>query len=205
MPHEQLSEALAAARKAVGSHRKGDLLLGYRHQVWLAMGPRKSPRSKKESEPHLLRYRLARASMSRVLPVWDGAFPDDEAPHQLLKVADAVIAGELKHKEVMAGWHENWTYFDDLACDHEDLQPAIMVGYAASQLMLVAMQDELLPEVVDLNVTDRDVEPEEFDAALLASIAAAGGAVWEKKGNKDARRAFWLWWLDSVEALCAAT
>lgn len=202
MHHDPLSETLATARKAVGVNRKGDLPLGHRHQVWLAMGPRKPPRSKKDSEPHLFRYRLARTSVVRVLSVWDAAFPDDEAPHHLLKVADAVLSGELSHKEAKAGWNDNWTYFDDLAYDHEALQPAIMVGYAANQLILLAMRDELFPETVDLAVTDQVIDPRDFDAALLASIASAGGAVWEKKTNKEPRRAFWLWWLDTVRDVC---
>ena len=167
------------------------------------MGPRKSRRYQKGTESHHSRYRLARASVSRVLPAWDAAFPDDEVPHHLLRVADAVIAGEMTSKEVTAGWHDNWTYFDDLAYDHEDLQPAIMVGYAANQLMLMAMQDEPFPDVVNLKVTDRDTEPNDHDAAFLASIAVAGGAVWEKGTSKDDRRAFWDWWLDTVNAVSA--
>lgn len=197
-----LKIALDRAKKEIARHARGDLPLNFRRDVWRAIGPRWTPKSKSVSQPHMLRFRLAEASVRKVLPVWDAAFSEDNAPQHLLEVANAIIAGDIGHKQAKAGWNENWTYFDDLAYDNEALQPAVMVGYAANQLMLVAMQDEQFPAAPDPElVTDQELEPRDFDPALLASIAAAGGAIWEAKTNKKARRAFWNWWVASASSI----
>ncbi|MBM3982890.1 MAG: hypothetical protein FJ304_21990 [Planctomycetes bacterium] len=200
-----LKLALDRAKKEVARHARGDLPLGFRRDVWRAIGPRRTAKPKSVSKPHLLRLRLAEASVRRVLPIWDAVLSDDSAPHHLLEVANAIIAGDIGNKQAKAAWNENWTYFDDLAYDNEELQPAIMVGYAANQLMLVATQDEQFPAAPDAElVTDQDLEPRDFDPALLASIAAAGGAIWEPETSTKARRAFWNWWIASAHRITQA-
>ncbi|GAA1843617.1 hypothetical protein GCM10009687_06500 [Asanoa iriomotensis] len=46
-----------------------------------------------------------------------------------------------------------------------------------------------------------EVDSEDWEASYFASIALAGGAVWEKAADPTRRRAFWLWYLrDAVPA-----
>jgi hypothetical protein len=46
---------------------------------------------------------------------------------------------------------------------------------------------------------DQDIDPEQWHAAFFASVAEAGGAVWEKGvGSAVRRREFWTWYLGCV-------
>jgi hypothetical protein len=49
-----------------------------------------------------------------------------------------------------------------------------------------------------IGANERDVPPDEWDAAFHASLAVTGGAVWENKGDPETRRQFWLWYLDQA-------
>jgi hypothetical protein len=49
--------------------------------------------------------------------------------------------------------------------------------------------------------SDSELDPYGWDAGLAASIAAAGGAVWDNQGSADRRRQFWRRYLAAASRL----
>jgi hypothetical protein len=49
-------------------------------------------------------------------------------------------------------------------------------------------------DVVDLS--EKDVPPDDWDASFYASLAKSGSAIWENKGGAANRSEYWNWYLD---------
>jgi len=112
----------------------------------------------------------------------------------LISTADALALGTYDKNSGMRVRDAGWKHMDDLARNNQSLQSVVCVGYAAAQLVGTAINDEDFDETNNLAITDRDVDPDEFDCATLCAASQAGGFVWNKTSNRDKRREFWLWY-----------
>ena len=94
---------------------------------------------------------------------------------------------------------------EEVTSDSEE-EPAAAVGYSALEALSVAVQDEAFDErAVDLASSDADLDADEIDAALSASVAYANGAILYPGSDHVRRREFWEWWLkEAVPAAWAA-
>jgi hypothetical protein len=52
------------------------------------------------------------------------------------------------------------------------------------------------------DLDESDIYPEDWEASLYASMAIAGGPVWEPVGDSDRRRGFWIWYLLEAVPRC---
>ncbi len=79
--------------------------------------------------------------------------------------------------------------------------PLTYAGKAAVLALQTPMYETELSDDYASRKTDAELDPWGWDAGLAASIAAAGGAPWEKGGSISRRREFWSRYLDhAVEA-----
>lgn len=187
-----LQIALQHARSAVLSDPGFDLPLGHRKNIWSMLG------AKSSSDGLQRRIQLAASSIKKVMPIWDLHFGTDTTAKMLLTTAEAVASGRYLNESAIKVHHAGWAHMDELAIKHRPLQSVICVGYAAAQLVITAIDDEDFDIENKLSITDRDVDPDEFDCAGLCAAAQACGFVWNKSSNKDGRLAFWLWWVDEA-------
>lgn len=138
-----------------------------------------------------------------MLPLWERAFPNDNGPHTWLKAARDVMTGQCGAANFQKMREEGWAHCDDLVYEHQELQNTVAVGYAALQVLRIALWDNLYPEshlVTDLS--EDECDPEDTDCAFCAACAWAGGTKWDETSSAEQRLAFWRWWL--TEAVPAA-
>lgn len=110
--------------------------------------------------------------------------------------------GELAEGECVELRDDAWNYCGELVCEHQDRQNDVLPGYAALQVLRIALWDNMYPEVVEEGTTDEDVDPEDNDYAFCAAASWAGGTIWNESSSSSQRQAFWRWWL--TEAVPAA-
>jgi len=149
------------------------------------------------TEPSVLwRVRLASSAVRKVIPLWEENFKDDHSPHEAIILVENLLAKKLSQEVAARQLGQLWSHCDNLAWRFPEKQCAVAVGYATAQVIREALSpshfgcDQLGAESDDV-----DVDPYDHDSAFLASIAYAGGAPWESRGDAQKRRAFWTWWL----------
>jgi hypothetical protein len=199
LPNE-LVNILDRARASLVSHPQHDLTLGFRRAIWGTMGPLADRTLGEETVAWRRRVRLAKASAEFVLPLWDRVWPEDDTPRRLLAEADRVVGGRWSPRVQGALWHR---FFDNAALqfggEDRDHRNAREVLLSANQALATAMWDERFdPGVIDLGLTDAEVDPDASDASAFACAAYAGGGVWDADSDSDRRREFWSWWLDEA-------
>lgn len=193
-----LSETQELALRAVEADPNKHLSLGWRQKIWADFGPRATP-GNYLSVPHRQRIELAVAGVRHVLPLWQQRYPDSDIPEDALSIVEAIVegGGEVDASEA----------FDALwgAVVHLSVErpfPEVAVGFAAVQTVSTAMYDESFdPDDLDPELEDGD-DPESFDAAYYASIAAAHGQPADPGSDAQLRLEFWKWWLN--DAIAAA-
>ena len=148
------------------------------------------------------RYKLADITTRRVLQCWERLLPQDKLPHECLEAAYRVLNGQLSQSECEQLREDGWNHCGELVYKHQDAQNDVLPGYAALQVVRIALWDNLYPEVVELEITDGDLDPENLDYSYCAAAAFAGGTVWNDSSSASRRLEFWQWWL--TEAVPAA-
>jgi hypothetical protein len=201
----KVERILVDAAKVVESDPQHDLPLGYRKAIWDAIGPR-DDRDDEMSNAHRSRGRLAIEGARKVLGIWQREFPDDDTAQRALSDAIDVLQGRLDSDTAEEHYTEYWQHVDQLGFDSKSM--AVSAGYAAVTALMTAVDDETYrPEQIDLNEQDsRDID--DNDASFFAAAAFASGPSWKTIGSDsdaEARRQFWLWWLnEAVPAACGS-
>lgn len=138
--------------------------------------------------------RLEESCARRVVPVWEAMFAGDALPVE-------VMAEALRTRSGMDGELGRLRVHLDNAFERgEEAFPAIYAGNACWAVARDAVGD--VTEVPEGD-GELEVDPTEWSPCFYASIAEAGGAIWEEGvGDDDRRRAFWRWYL--LEAIPAA-
>ncbi|MFI5490504.1 Imm5 family immunity protein [Micromonospora echinaurantiaca] len=135
--------------------------------------------------------RLSAACAVKAWPVWRERFDEllpfaapvtgstPERP-QLVLASDTVQLNQLA------------TFLDNRMRTGPGTFPAVAAGLACWATNRDVLRGELaLPDGAD----EGDVDSEDWEASYFASIAIAGGAIWEEAGKPALRRAFWIWYL----------
>lgn len=172
------------------------LPLGMRQAVWNALGPRATGRNRL-SAAHRRRIALAFAAAERVRPIWDRQYPKSPLWKEVTTTIGRVVRGELDLKAALQRFDHFWAEITHLATS--DPSPAISAGFAIVQVLSTAIVDERFDaSAIDPRREDGD-DPMDFDTAVYAEAAEAGGMPWDDQANPDLRRKFWRWWLDEAE------
>ena len=190
-----VSENQELALKAVETDPNKHLRLGWRQKVWADFGPRATP-GNYLSAPHRQRIELAVAGVRHVLPLWQEKYPDSDIPNVALSTIDAIVRGD--EIDASGTFDELWEAVVHLSVERPF--PEVAVGFAAVQALTTAMYDESFdPDDLDPDREDGD-DPESFDSAYYAAVAAAHGQPNDPRSDAELRLKFWRWWLtDAVE------
>jgi hypothetical protein len=192
MTEHSINQVRDQAIADLDARRDHHLPLGERQAVWNALGPRATGRGRL-SGPHRRRIALALAAAERVRPIWERRYPKNPLWRKVTATIGQVVRGELKLPAALERFDEYWAEITDLATN--DPSPEIAAGFAIVQALGTAIVDEKFdPGAIDPKREDGD-DPMDFDAAVYAESAEAGGMPWDDDANGDHRRAFWRWWL----------
>ena len=186
-----LTEIQEQALKAVEADPNGHLRLGLREMIWAEFGPRATTDTYL-SVPHRQRIELAVAGVRHVLPLWQERYSDSDIPTVALSAIDAITQGESG--DASDTFDELWEAVMHLALERPF--PEVAVGFAAVQALTTAMYDQPF-DAGDLDPEREDGDdPESFDSAYYAAVAAAHGQPGVPGSDSQLRREFWKWWLN---------
>lgn len=138
---------------------------------------------------------LGLACAKRAWPVWRTAFPSESQPIGLAEAA----ASSIKNVGAISGPSENEFTVLKANLDNKFLLgseyfSAIYAGFACWAVTRDAIfQDSGSGVYGD---SELRVSPEDWDPCFFASLAVAGGAIWEGNERSDIRHEFWRWYLE---------
>ena len=175
---------------------KGILSLPARTRIWRAMlDPQDAERS------YRCRTELKMACLRRVLPLWERAFPGDDRVQEMLNLTQGLIDAsqdpddaEMTSDEFLADVYDEIEDFDAVT------QPAAFVANGAVNLVGSALDRSLDFDVVGDIQDDDELLPDSLETSYCCASAAAGALNWQpiEDTDVDARRAFWMWYLDEA-------
>ena len=193
---QNLNGELHAGRTEVANSPKGILSLSRRLLIWGAMIDDDSPEWSYQT-----RVRLNSLCVHHVQHVWYQVFPDNPGVENMLQLAHAVTEGRVNpdHAQEQAS-----QFLQDVLFETElntTTEPATFVVDAAASAVISACHQNPYYEVeMDGGLEDDDLLPDSLDLSYCCSAALARGLNWQGVEDVDveARRAFWLWYLNEA-------
>ena len=194
-----VSESIKQARTNLVNSPKGILSLGDRKRIWISMN---DPDNFEVS--YLNRTQLKVLCVNQVKPIWMCVFPTNPGVDRMLQLTHSLME---KSVDPEAAEDEAFYFLQDLIADvesNEFTDPAMMVADAASRMVISACFRNPDYDTSLDGLTDDELAPDSFETSYMCASAAAGGMNWMPVDQVDvnARRAFWMWYLD--EAIPAA-
>lgn len=191
-----LNEQLHAGRTEVTNSPKGILSLARRLSIWRAMIDDDNPEWSYQT-----RVRLNSLCVHHVQHVWHQVFPEHSGIENMLQLAHAVTEGKADpvHAQEQAS-----QFLQDIPFETElntTTEPATFVADAAASAVISACHRDPYYEVeMDGDLDDDDLLPDSLDLSYCCSAALARGLNWQGVEDVDveARRAFWLWYLNEA-------
>lgn len=185
-----IQDLIATIRADVLETPDGRLRLNHRAALWASLAARAEARTS-----YVRRVRLNAMSVRHVLDRWRERFPQDDGVERMLQLADQVVAGETDPDAAIV---ERDRFYVDVVETRKygDDPSAMFVGLAAANTVVEALVEDngdAIPEAED----DENLDPEAYDTSYLCASAAARGLD-GRPANVEARRAFWLWYLDEA-------
>ncbi|MBR8827770.1 MAG: hypothetical protein DSM107014_07665 [Gomphosphaeria aponina SAG 52.96 = DSM 107014] len=197
-----LHQKIETAKAAMYNHPHHDLNLGYRQDIWAALGLNMDGAEVSYTVPRKRRAMLAILAATRVIPVWEGIWSIDYTPHCILGAARLVLNGTLEVNKARSYRDDNWGKLESLATfpqyQSSAYQKAISAGLSAISALGAALDDEQFDkDQINYDLTDADVDAYYNDSSFWAANAIAG-AIWEPNSDAIKRRSFWEWWLSKA-------
>jgi hypothetical protein len=137
---------------------------------------------------------LENISAHRTQDIWEHQFPSEHGPLEVLEIADNYLVTGDRTESLHTKVPEVKSILDDKLLLGPDSFRAVYAGFACwAAARNVAYGGQQTANDGD---SELEIDPEQWDASFYASLAYAGGAVWEEKaGNPDKRRQFWIWFI----------
>ena len=136
-----------------------------------------------------------------VQDVWYQAFPGNPGIDNMLKLSHAVAEGAVDPGQAQG---KATPFFHDVLFDtefDEITEPATLVADAARRAVISACHRELYYEVdLESDLEDDDLLPDSLDLSYACTAEVAHGLNWQdiQEVDVDARRTFWLWYLNDA-------
>ena len=192
MSESSISRLRDLAIGVVEARTDHHLPLGMRQAIWSALGPR-ATRNTDLSIPHRRRIALALASAEHVRPIWQRRFSNAPLWNDVVATIGGRVRGDLDMQAARERYDRYWDEVIHLA--DTDPLPPVAAGFAIVQVLSCVISDEQFdPTKIELRREDED-DPTDFDTAVWAETAEAGGFPLAENADADRRRSFWLWWL----------
>jgi len=178
------------ARSVLEQREDGRLPLPVRRRIRDAFGPWDFDAA---SPPPGLRRRatLAWLAANHVLPIWHAEAPDHDGPDRMLELALRRLEREVSEEEAEDLSDRFRAEVERMRSSGRISHRAHAAGDAARVVVpQVDVGDYVEPDEVD----DFDLDPDNWEAAFVASIAASG----YPDPDPEAMREFWRWYLDEA-------
>ncbi len=194
MMENVLQLALTAARDAIGPD--GELPYPWRKRIWAAFIDQLG------SDLGIRAWSAVQVACAhRVRPVWHSTFPQEEEPMIILRAAEEGMASGVDQSGLESQFGSLKAFLDDKLTLGQEYFAGIYAGFAC---LAAAREVVYRREPPDIS-SELELDPDEWDASFYASLAEAGGAVWEEGvGDAEARRKYWKWFLEDPVPRAAA-
>lgn len=194
-----VSSAINRAKIDLSASPKGILSLESRTAIWIAMNDFADAEAS-----YLNRTHLKVLCVNKVKSIWTQVFPADSSIDRMLQLTHALMG-----KNVDPGTAENDAsrFLQNVIAkfgSNATTNPALMVADAAAAMVVSACYRNPDYDTADNDIDDDELAPDSFETSYTCASAAAGGMNWMPvdQVDVDARRSFWMWYLD--EAIPAA-
>lgn len=207
---QRLAEAIRLAKSHLQESADGVLPKRDRILIWQCFGPRTRHMAWLDVSAGgaaRARYTVERECLVHGLSIWDTAFPGDRLPERAIELADRVLTDRSLVDKATKACQSYWHEADNLSANLFDTDPSqqhvAMICYAASRLLSVAIRDQPFNELDPDDPAFLTFDPYREDPAWCVSNAVAGGSEFESGSDVEARRRFWLWYLDDAVPIAA--
>ena len=190
-----VSESIKQARTNLANNPKGILSLVDRRRIWISMN---HPDNFEVS--YLNRTQLKVVCVNHVKPIWSHILPANPGIDRMLQLTHSLMK---KSVDPGAAEDEVFYFFQDLSTSVESnavTNPALMVADAATSMVISACYRNPDYDTVDNDIDDEELAPDSYETSYTCASAAAGAMNWMPvdRANVEARRAFWMWYLDEA-------
>ena len=189
-----LAAEIKIAATEVGADSKGILSIGRRMRIYAAMiDTRDAERS------YRLRISLQEECVRHVQHLWAASFPNNPSLEDMLTLAHQVVERQVSADRAEIEVHRFFQSLDRAATNPANYR-AIMVADAARKLVASTCYRDLYADIDDTIEDDDELLPDSLDCSYACACAVAGGMNWRPADEVDveARRAFWLWYLNEA-------
>lgn len=191
---KELATQIEIALTEVSGDSKGILSIGRRMKINAAMiDDRNAERS------YRIRISLQKECVRHVQHLWATAFPDNSSLDDMLILARQVVQRQAWPDQAEMEAHRFFQSFDRAAVNPAN-DRAIMVADAAQQLVISACYPDPYADIDETLEDDDELLPDSLECSYACACAVAGGMNWRAAAEVDveARRSFWLWYLDEA-------
>ena len=189
-----LAAEIKIAATEVGVDSKGILSIGARMRLWEAMIDANQPEAS-----YRRRTYLDMLCIRKVQYIWEQTFRGRPDIDEMLSLAASLTENRVDADDAE---RSAYRFFQSLGNDatNPENDKAIFVANAAQHMVISACHRDPY-YVIDEELEDDDeLLPDSLDCSYVCACAVAGGMNWRPADEVDveARRAFWLWYLNEA-------
>ena len=189
-----LAAEIKIAATEVGVDSKGILSIGRRMRIYAAMID-----TQDVERPYRLRISLQKKCVRHVQHLWTASFPNNPSLEDMLTLAHRVVERQVSADRAEIEAHRFFQSLDRAAANPVNHR-AIMVADAARQLIASTCYRDPYADIDGTIDGDDELLPDSLDCSYACACAVAGGMNWRPVDEVDveARRAFWMWYLNEA-------
>ena len=189
-----LAAEIKIAATEVGVDSKGILSIGRRMRIYAAMID-----TQDVERPYRLRISLQKKCVRHVQHLWTASFPNNPSLEDMLTLAHRVVERQVSSDRAEIEAHRFFQNLDRAATNPVNHR-AIMVADAARQLIASTCYRDPYADIDGTIDGDDELLPDSLDCSYACACAVAGGMNWRPVDEVDveARRAFWMWYLNEA-------
>ena len=189
-----LATQIKIAQVKVGGDSKGILSIGARMRLWEAMIDVNQPEAS-----YRCRTYLDMLCVRKVQYIWEQTFRGRSDINEMLSLAVSLTENRVDADDAD---RSAYRFFQSLGNDatNPENDKAIFVANAAQHMVISACHRDPY-YVIDEELEDDDeLLPDSLDCSYACACAVAGGMNWRPAAEVDveARRAFWMWYLNEA-------
>ena len=189
-----LSTQIKIAQVEVGGNNKGILSIGARMRLWETMIDAHQPEAS-----YRRRTYLDMLCVRKVQYIWEQTFRGRSGIDEMLSLAGSLVEDRV---DADAAERSAFRFFQSLGneASNPENDKAIFVANAAQHMVISACHRDPY-YVIDEELEDDDeLLPDSLDCSYACACAVAGGMNWRPVAEVDveARRAFWMWYLNEA-------
>lgn len=189
-----LAAEIKISATEVGADSKGILSIGRRMRIYAAMID-----TQDAERSYRLRISLQEKCVRHVQHLWTASFPNNPSLEDMLTLAHQVVERKVSADRAEIEAHRFFQNLDRAATNPANHR-AIMVADAARQLIASTCYRDPYADIDETIEDDDELLPDSLDCSYACARAVAGGMNWRPADEVDveARRAFWMWYLNEA-------